>query len=287
MKGVIYKITNRINKKIYIGQTTNLSKRWATHQREAQNWKHDNSVKKQHKYRSLLYTAMAKYGVTNFTIEIIDKGNSKSELDVLEKYWIQTLDSRNPNKGYNIAEGGSGGKLNLGKKFSKEICQKISLGKKDKNVGKIHIHKGNTRRVVWPDQLEEFLAQGYSTESCPKKPLTQEAKRKQRLALENRSPEDKEMTRQKRSARFSGKNNPMFGKVPWNKDIKLPDVTKKKISISRKNRQIPSPTRGKIAIHKNTVTKYISTTDLTVYLKQGYVLGGGPRQRRIIKEKKI
>nr|UVX54560.1 MAG: GIY-YIG catalytic domain protein [Bacteriophage sp.] len=54
------------------------------------------------------HRALAKYGVSNFDIQIIDKCEDERLLDGLEIYWISYYDSTNPDKGYNLTSGGSG-----------------------------------------------------------------------------------------------------------------------------------------------------------------------------------
>lgn len=93
----IYKITNDINNKIYIGQTTrSLSKRWSQH-------KHNSKEGQTH-----LYRAMRKYGVEHFSIEKIVEC-PEDELDKLECFYIEQYDSYE--NGYNSTLGGqySGG----------------------------------------------------------------------------------------------------------------------------------------------------------------------------------
>ena len=283
MDGVIYKITNLVNNKIYIGKTVNLAQRWASHRRIAKQWEYDEQTHHKHKYRSFLYAAMSKYGNQNFIIEIIDHATTKEQLNVLEKYWINYLHTQDPAIGYNITEGGTGGTTNLGKKFSAETCQKISEGKRGKNVGKITINNGQSNKFIWPEQLEEFRKQGYVVGALKKPPLSEEAKRKHRISMENRSPEAKELTHKKLPSSLSGNKNPMYGKIPWNKGKASPLAVNQKISNTRKLRNIPSSIKGRIAIHKENQTKYIDKTQLQLYLNQGYLIGGAPRQKSIIK----
>lgn len=105
--GIIYKITNLINDKIYIGQTK-------------------NSIKKrfnQHIYctnKTVITTAIKKYGKENFKIEQIDQADNESELDEKERYWIDEFKCISPN-GYNIATGGKSGF-----DIAKEIKEKMS-----------------------------------------------------------------------------------------------------------------------------------------------------------------
>lgn len=96
----IYKITNLINHKIYIGQSTNIERRWKEHKyRTNKEWKGN------HEYYSILSRAIQKYGIENFSFEIIEEC-SESELNQKEIYYIQYFNSQIPN-GYNISAGGS------------------------------------------------------------------------------------------------------------------------------------------------------------------------------------
>lgn len=97
--GIIYKITNDINDKIYIGQTTNpLEKRWYDHQYSARNPREDND--------NVLYRAMRKYGIGHFSISVVEQVDDNL-LDEREIYWIEFYNSYNPN-GYNSTLGGKG-----------------------------------------------------------------------------------------------------------------------------------------------------------------------------------
>jgi group I intron endonuclease len=96
---IIYKITNIINNKIYIGQTVkSLNERWSGHKYSA----------KTESFDSILYKAMRKYGVENFKIEEIDGANSIAELNYKEWLLIQNLNTLAPN-GYNLMQGGNNG----------------------------------------------------------------------------------------------------------------------------------------------------------------------------------
>ena len=97
--GYIYKITNKINGKIYIGQAININTRW---------YHHKNNAFIKNKNQAL-YQAMRKYGVDNFTIEQIDSAYSKDELNKKEIYWIEKYQSYKSSNGYNRTRGGDGG----------------------------------------------------------------------------------------------------------------------------------------------------------------------------------
>lgn len=93
----IYKITNQINGKIYIGKTLNtIQERWREHR---------NDYKRERCEKRLLYDAMKKYGVENFTIEQVEEC-SPEMVNEREKYWIEQYGSFK--YGYNATIGGDG-----------------------------------------------------------------------------------------------------------------------------------------------------------------------------------
>lgn len=96
---LIYKITNKINNKCYIGQTIKSAEhRWKEHQAHAFGT-HKNDVNK------TLYKAIRKYGLENFTFEVLqDNIETYEELDKVEIYWIDFYNSFV--KGYNETFGG-------------------------------------------------------------------------------------------------------------------------------------------------------------------------------------
>ena len=96
---LIYKITNTINNKCYIGQTIkSAEERWKEHKRSI-NINHPNCINK------TLYKAMRKYGIENFTFEVLqDNIETYEQLDKAEIYWINYYNSFV--KGYNETFGG-------------------------------------------------------------------------------------------------------------------------------------------------------------------------------------
>ena len=97
MNGFIYKITNCINQKTYIGKTTtSLEERWRQHQQDAN---------KEHMQNRPLYKAIKKYGIENFSIELVEECDV-SILSDREIYWIETYHSFS--NGYNATLGGDG-----------------------------------------------------------------------------------------------------------------------------------------------------------------------------------
>lgn len=120
--GVIYKITNLVNHKVYIGQTIQgFDKRYSG--------RLENRIHNKYLSRSI-----KKYGIENFEIiKIYDVAFSKEELDIKEKHYIQLFDSFN--NGYNLDLGGSGRTF-----ISDEERMMISnrmVGSKNPNFGNI------------------------------------------------------------------------------------------------------------------------------------------------------
>lgn len=91
----VYKITNLINNKIYIGSTNDAERRWREHKSHAFN---PNQID----YNYPLQKAFRKYGVDNFTFGII-KSNFETRYDAeeFEKQMIIHYDTCNTQKGYN------------------------------------------------------------------------------------------------------------------------------------------------------------------------------------------
>ncbi len=88
---IIYVTTNLINKKIYVGM------------REL---KGNNSDDKYLGSGTIFKRALEKYGKENFHREILQYCYSAKETDIEEVYWIEKLDARNPDIGYNLHRGG-------------------------------------------------------------------------------------------------------------------------------------------------------------------------------------
>ena len=53
-----------------------------------------------------LYNSICKYGVENFSVEILHIGKTKDELNYFEDFYIKYYNTRNPKYGYNIKPGG-------------------------------------------------------------------------------------------------------------------------------------------------------------------------------------
>lgn len=163
--GVIYKITNTINNKVYIGQTT-----------RSFNIRYHNNIKK---YTNIyLKRSIDKYGIDNFLIEEeFDIAYSKEELNEKEKKYIKLYNSNDNNFGYNLKSGGDNiGKIKGKYKtdillrqgvpiFCKTTCE-IFLSIKDASdkydIGSFSIRnqcKGNSYRkeTFYNKELNEYM----------------------------------------------------------------------------------------------------------------------------------
>jgi group I intron endonuclease len=113
--GVIYMITNQVNGKKYIGQTTKkINLRWNEHCSSS--------------YCSKLSRAIKKYGKDSFSIAVFDHASSQKELNEKEILYIEKHGTIQ--HGYNIRHGGKDGKWN------DDSIEKMRLTQKKKNAHK-------------------------------------------------------------------------------------------------------------------------------------------------------
>jgi group I intron endonuclease len=128
---IVYKITNKITGKLYIGQTTMpLSRRWAVH--------------KAAKRISPLTSSLKKHGAQNFAIEEIARATSLDELARLEIFYIKSFNTLYP-KGYNLSSGG----------VSNKGCPAWNKGLKGLKAPKSAFKKGNKPWNAGQPQLSE------------------------------------------------------------------------------------------------------------------------------------
>lgn len=95
----LYRITNQLSGKVYIGQTNDPDYRWYQHR----------SYAKGNKHKQYIHRAMSKHGVENFVFDVIAGCKSQEDTDETESLLIVQYDSRNKEKGYNLMVGGSHG----------------------------------------------------------------------------------------------------------------------------------------------------------------------------------
>ena len=178
---IIYKTTNKVNGKIYIG-------------------KHNGKIQKYLGSGRNLLLAIKKYGKENFFRETIEDGIDDLEtLNKREIYWIDFYDSRNPDIGYNVAKGGAGDTF---PSEESKIKNSISnFGEKNGFFGKHHTEENK--------KIMSDLKKG--------KPLTEE--HKANIGKAGRGRKESPETCKKKSIRMSGENNPMYG-THWEEEAK-------------------------------------------------------------------
>ncbi len=153
---LIYKITNLINNKIYIGQTVKtLEQRWKQHICQTR-YVGGNSNRKICRY---LHTSIAKHGSDNFKIEVIDWATNETELNYKEWLWIHKLNSLSPN-GYNLRIGGN--KKTISESTRKLLSSRLSgknnpmYGEKGSENQKKWLKKYNSERVITEEMIENM-----------------------------------------------------------------------------------------------------------------------------------
>lgn len=161
----IYKITNKIKNISYIGQSVDIYYRWEAHKKEA--YKKESPL-----YNSYLYRSMRRYGINNFSFEIIEECPSEL-LNEKEIYWIKHFNTyRN---GYNNTLGGDHGyKVNREELLNyynnithdiDNICDYFKI--KKKTVFKI-LRENNIICDRYVSKEEEMkICQYYVKNNCP------------------------------------------------------------------------------------------------------------------------
>jgi len=143
----VYKITNLVNNKYYIGSATNIKSRFSTHKRLLESNKHFNGH---------LQSSFNKYGKSNFKYEIIEVVTSEDLIE-REQYWIDKLDANNRVKGYNkrLIAGN-----NLGIKASDETKEKLRishLGNKRSPEAQLKITASQNKKVCQFDMNGNYI----------------------------------------------------------------------------------------------------------------------------------
>lgn len=212
----IYVIQNKLDLRVYIGQTVNPRRRWCDHKWLAKN-----------KPEQYIHRAMIKYGIENFVFQIIDRTEDGYKIDDIETDWINWFKSRDKNFGYNIAPGGDS-PWNRGLPTE----QQPMYGKKQSEYQKqrmSEIHTGVKRgphTEEWKKNMSDIMTGRIFTEDCKNK-ISETAK--------NRifSEEEKQRLRTLRSGTTLTQNhkdkisNALIGN-------KRPEISRRKQSITKR-----------------------------------------------------
>lgn len=183
----IYKITNKINGKIYIGITSNgYINRWKQHYTRALCKKEDK--------KSKLHMAIIKYGKESFYIELIKTVNSYNEASFLERLYIEKYKSFK--QGYN---GDLGGSLRFPSEKEKEAISKKLKGHKvsEETKEKIRKARAQQKKIKWSEESKkrssERWKEYYKDKNGTRKghKNSDEHRRKISEALKGRKPSEK------------------------------------------------------------------------------------------------
>ncbi len=246
----LYVLENKINKKLYVGQTIDLERRMKEHKGH-----------RGHK-TSIVDRIIRKYGWDNFKQHIFYV--LEDNLDYFEIEMIKRLNTIRPN-GYNISNGGSSGMK--GRKHSEVTLRLMSAAHKGKVFSAEHREKIRVflknRAVTWGDKISKAQKGGHRS-----------AETKAKMSAAGKGKVFSEETREKMKGprpNMCGNKNPMFGKnhtvearnkmsdalkglipwnrglkgvqISWNKGKKLSEETKAKISKARRGSHLSDAIR--------------------------------------------
>lgn len=146
--GIIYKITNKVNNKVYIGQTTRGFDIRYCHKGIGieRIYKFHKALKESKRtYNKHLLGSIEKHGYDNFLVtELYDYAFSKDELDIKEKTYISLYNSTNPQYGYNSQAGG--GAIVSPVRYTKIVC--LNTGKEYNSVLEAHEDTGCKKGTI-------------------------------------------------------------------------------------------------------------------------------------------
>jgi len=201
---IIYKVLNKVNGKIYIGQDTKNNPRYL-----------GSGI--------LLRKAIKKYSRENFNKEVIEWCDTKNKLDFLEKFYIRFFNSKAPN-GYNLTDGGDG---SIGYIWNEEQKKRLSL-----------IRTGVKRSEITREKIRESKLGERNPMFGKHQTEESNAKRREHQKIVQNQPGVKK----KLSEAFKGDNNPMKkleNREKVSNSLKgkcLSEGHKKKISEARKGK---------------------------------------------------
>ena len=229
----IYKTTNIINGKVYVGKS----------EKDYNDNYYGSGI--------LLKKAIKKYGINNFTIEVLEICHNIDDLNNREKFWILEYS----NHSYNIAEGGTGGDTLKNHPNRDSIIKRRNLSVSESLKGHLvseetrkkigDSHKGKTLTDEHKEKLSEKAKTFYkhNTHHSTGKQLTDDHKEKlSKIAKDNGFGGDtwNMLTDEEKKLKSEKLSNSKKGK-------KLSDETKKKISDKLKGHSVSKETRDKIS----------------------------------------
>lgn len=249
MRG-IYKLTNTINEKVYIGKSENLGKRIKYHISSLTHGKNKNKH---------LQNAYSKYGSGNFSVEIIEVLDNDADINEREKYWISYYKANNRNYGYNLTNGGDGGNGYFDcmtedeKNKHLQVLSEAHKGENNPLYGKHCYTDGSILKYFTEEEAKPYIEQGWH------KGIPQRIRENERNGN-------------------MGENNGFYGK-------KHTEETRQKISASRKENK--NWNYGLVIYHRGDEQKYILPSEIDQYEKDGWIKGLPPYVVEKVKKSKI
>ena len=237
---IVFKTTNNIDGKVYVGQTILNDPHYL-----------GSGIR--------IKKAIKKYGVDNFTREILCECSTQEELNEQEIFWIKELDTQNKEIGYNIHKGGNrytpkdgttAEKISntlTGRTLSEETRKKMS----ESRTGEGHFTQKSDWNGWSPETLEKMR------EAKLGKKWSEEHRKNMSLSQLKRW-EDSEDLRERFREEFVGEGNPFYGKTHS-------DETRNKISEAQRGRRW--------VVNSDNECVRIESTELDEYLLNGYQQG--------------
>lgn len=209
---VIYKTTNLVNGKIYIGQDSKNNENY---------FGSGDLIKK----------AIKKYDLINFKKEILCVCKSQIELNEMEQKYILEYNSTDKSIGYNICFGGTNGTM-LNRKHSEETKKKMSevrIGIKFTKEHKEKLSKAHKGKHISDDTKEKMSK---SQKLVDRKPMS--GKTKEKIKNAKKGVKLSEETKKKMSESHMGEKNHFYGKTHCEKTITKISETKKGVPSKKK-----------------------------------------------------
>lgn len=200
---IIYKTTNLINGKIYIGQSK-------------------KNIKSYLGSGKVLKQAIKKYGREYFKREILCKCENQSDLNKLERFWINELNSQNPNIGYNLESGGNSHEDYSWSRNNNEWKNKISESLRGKIQSQETIEKRREKLIgkTRSEETKRKIAASATGRKHTKETLEKMSKAKRGKSWEEICGEKTTVERRESMSKRMLGNKHCVGRKPWNKGLR-------------------------------------------------------------------